>query len=129
MANYTNFNLRKFLAENKINSVEDVTPELEDQLKEELEITAEENLNEGLKDLLMKAIDKLFGIDKFNQCMDAGWDSSDECKKMKADMSYSAGVKSGFEKSSGTTNVAEEETTELTKEEAFKKEIKDLLDS
>ena len=107
MANYTNFNLRKFLAENKINSVEDVTPELEDQLKEELEITAEENLNEWLKDLLLKAIDKLFGIDKFNACMEAGWDSSDECKKIKLDMGYSK-VKSGFEKSSGTTNVAEE---------------------
>ena len=128
MANYTNFNLRKFLAENKINSVEDVTPELEDQLKEELEITAEENLNEGLKDLLMKAIDKLFGLDKFNACMEAGWDSSEECKKIKLDMGYSK-VKSGFEKSSGTTNVAEEETTELTKEEVFKKEIKNLLDS
>ena len=44
------------------------------------------------------------------------------------DIGYAAGVKSGFEKSSGTNNVAEE-TTELTKEEAFKNEIKDILDS
>jgi len=44
------------------------------------------------------------------------------------DIGYAAGVKSGFEKSSGTTNVAEE-TTELTKEEVFKKQIKNILDS
>ena len=88
----------------------------------------EDNVQEGLKDMLFKAIDKLFGLDTFNQCMEAGWDSSDECKKLKADMSYSAGVKSGFEKQAGTSHLEESET-ELTKEEAFKNEIKDILDS
>jgi len=97
--------------------------------KKNEEALEEDNLEEGLKSMLIKAIDKLFGIDKFNQCMDAGSDSSEECKKIKADMSYSAGVKSGFEKSSGTTNVAEETETGITKEEAFKNEIKDILDS
>ena len=95
--------------------------------KKNEEAVEEENVNEGLKDMLVKAIDKLFGIDKFNECMEAGWDSSDECKKIKADMSYSAGVKSGFEKQAGTSHLEEE--NELTKEEAFKKEIKDILDS
>lgn len=97
--------------------------------KKNEEALEEENVNEGLKDMLIKAIDKLFGLDKFNQCMEAGWDSSDECKKIKADMSYSAGVKSGFEKQAGTSHLEEETETELTKEEAFKKEIKDILDS
>tara|TARA_S200002703_G_scaffold159322_1_gene172363 strand:- start:43 stop:621 length:579 start_codon:yes stop_codon:yes gene_type:complete len=84
----------------------------------------EENVQEGLKDMLIRAIDKLFGLDKFNQCIEAGWDSSEECKKMKMDMGYSK-VKSGFEKSAG----AKIYESKLTKEEAFKKEIKDLLDS
>jgi len=94
--------------------------------KKNEEALEEDNINEGLKDLLMKAIDKLFGIDKFNQCMDAGWDSSDECKKMKADMSYSAGVKSGFEKQAGTSHLEE---SKQSKEKAFKKQIKGILDS
>jgi len=85
----------------------------------------EEEVQEGF---LGRILDKLFGLDKFNACMEAGWDSSDECKKIKEKISYEAGVKSGFEKSSGTTNVAEE-SDKLTKEETFKNEIKDILDS
>ena len=94
--------------------------------KKNEEALEEDNLQEGLKDMLLKAIDKLFGLDKFNECMEAGWDSSEECKKIKMDMGYSK-VKSGFEKQAGA-KIYEEET-ELTKEEAFKKEIKDILDS
>ena len=91
----------------------------------------EEVLGEGPEGKVMKFLtnlfDKVTGIDKFNECSNNDW-QGEECQKLKMDIGYAAGVKSGFEKSSGTTNVAEE-STELTKEEAFKNEIKDILDS
>jgi len=119
------FDLRKFLAENKVTKVEDVTVEVEQKLQEELDLNTDNTLDEGLKDILFKAIDKMFGIDKFNHCMEAGWDSSEECRKIKDDMAYSK-VKSGFERGAGS---AVTETEELTKEQAFKKSIEDILNS
>jgi len=91
------------------------------------EETLEEGPLDGLMNVLGKVFDKVTGIDKFNECSNNDW-QGEECQKLKMDIGYAAGVKSGFEKSSGTNNVAEE-TTELTKEEAFKNEIKDILDS
>ena len=93
--------------------------------KKNEEALEEENIDEGLKDMFFKAIDRLFGLDKFNACMESDW-AGDECQKLKQDMMYSK-VKSGFEK--GSDGPVLENEKELTKEEAFKKEIKDILDS
>jgi len=87
----------------------------------------EEGKGQQVMQFLTNLFDKVTGIDKFNECQSMDW-QGEECQKLKQDIGYAAGVKSGFEKSSDTTNVAEE-TKELTKEEAFKNEIKDILDS
>ena len=58
------FDLRKFLAENKVTKVKDVTKEVEQKLQEELDLNTDNTLEEGLKDMFFKAVDKLFGIDK-----------------------------------------------------------------
>ena len=78
------------------------------------EETLEEGPLDGLMNVLTKVFDKVTGIDKFNECQANGW-QGEECQKLKMDIGYAAGVKSGFEKSSGTTNVAEEgEVNELS---------------
>src|SRR6056300_1317783 len=95
--------------------------------KKKNEGEVEEGKGQQVMQFLTNLFDKVTGIDKFNECQSMDW-QGEECQKLKQDIGYAAGVKSGFEKSSDTTNVAEE-TKELTKEEAFKNEIKDILDS
>lgn len=80
----------------------------------------------GLMNVLTKVFDKVTGIDKFSECQASDW-QGEECQKLKREIGYAAGVKSGFEKQAGA-KIYEEEA-KLTKEEAFKKQIKDLLDS
>ena len=53
------FDLRKFLAENKVTKVKDVTKEVEQKLQEELDLNTDNTLQEGLKDMFFKAVDKL----------------------------------------------------------------------
>ena len=125
MAKYTNFDLRTFIAENKNTEAKEVQ-------KEELDITAEENIEEldgaGSVDALTALIGAgglAGGAVALNKLMDA----------LEAGKLGSKGeAVAKFLRSAGKTfsgaGLKEEETVEeLTKEEAFKKEIKDLLDS
>ena len=147
MANYSNFDLRKFLAENKINTAEDVTKEVEDKLQEELEISAEENINEAqIMDLIAQNPDAVaaglgvmagmagvvkgaLSLDSY--CEKEGNGEKKVCKMWASFQNVARAAGDAKRHRQRTTGFEEgvEETTELTKEEAFKKEIKDLLDS
>lgn len=70
-----------------------------------------ETIDEGMMDKLTSIFDKVTGIDKFNDCSAKEW-AGDVCSKLKSDISYASGVKSGFEKSAAVTedNVEEVDT-------------------
>src|SRR6056300_1853090 len=94
--------------------------------KKKNEGEVEEGKGQQVMQFLTNLFDKVTGIDKFNECSNNDW-QGEECQKLKQEIGYAAGVKSGFEK--GTGGPVFENEKELTKEEAFKKEIKDILDS
>jgi len=58
MANYSNFDLRKFISENKITNADSITPELDKKLKEEISLAHESELNE----MDGSSIDLLMGV-------------------------------------------------------------------
>ena len=70
-----------------------------------------ETIDEGMMDKLTAIFDKVTGIDKFTDCSAKEW-AGDVCSKLKSDISYASGVKSGFEKSAAVTedNVEEVDT-------------------
>ena len=122
MAEYKNFDLRKFLAENK---------QAKEVQKEELDITAEDTVSEldgsGAVDALTALIGAgglAGGAVAITKLMDA-LESGKLGDKGKAIAKHLRDMGSTF---SGA-GLKEETTVELTREEAFKKEIKDLLDS
>ena len=131
MSNYTNFDLKNFLAESK--------KAKEEKLQEQEEVA----LNEGT-DILQMVMNQpellgylatygagLFaavkgGMSAMDYC-DANADNK-LCKAWKSFSSdFSSAKKVSREKGRGYEEGVEE--TKLTKEEAFKKEIEDLLDS
>ena len=70
-----------------------------------------ETIDEGIMDKLINIFDKVTGIEKFSDCQKLDWEG-DACSKLKSDISYASGVKSGFQKSSVVTeeNIEEMDT-------------------
>ena len=125
MAEYTNFDLKKFLAENKNTEAKEVQ-------KEELDITAEETVSEldgtGTVDALTALIGAgglAGGAVALNKLMDS-LEAGKLGEKGKAVAKFLRDAGKTF---SGAGLKEEETTVELTKEEAFKKEIKNILNS
>ena len=99
--------------------VEEGKAEDKEEMKE-----SEETLDEGIMDKLTAIFDKVTGIDKFSACQDKDW-AGDECAKLKQEIGYAAGVKSGFAK--GSDAVLEDEvTTALAEVEELKKELNEV---
>ena len=126
MAKYTNFDLRTFIAENKNTEAKEVQ-------KEELDITAEETVSE---------LDGAGSVDALTALIGAGglaggavalsklMDSLEDGKLGEKGKAVAKFLRDAGKTFSGQGAPMKEETTvELTKEEAFKKQIKDLLDS
>lgn len=143
MGNYNNFDLRTFIAEGK-KGKEDKMEEQEGALSETEEVTEDFELNEApatdLLDLLNNPqalqIAAMYGgalfaavkggMSAMDYC-DANPDNK-LCKMWKSfGKDFSSAKKTAREKGRGYEEGVEE--TKLTKEEAFKNEIKDLLDS
>ena len=79
-----------------------------------------ETIDEGMMDKLTAIFDKVTGIDKFSDCSAKEW-VGDVCSKLRSDISYASGVKSGFEKSAAVTdNVEEVDTHSEDEDVAFK---------
>lgn len=144
MSGYTNFDLRKFIAEGK-KGKEDKMEEQDLAQENTEEVTEDFELNEApatdLLDLLSNPEALMMaatygaglfaavkgGMSAVDYC-DANPDNK-LCKMWKRfDSDFSSAKKHAREKGRGYEEGVEE-TTELTKEEAFKKEIKDILDS
>ena len=70
-----------------------------------------ETIDEGIMDKLVNIFDKVTGIEKFSDCQKSDWEG-DACSKLKTDISYASGVKSGFQKSAAVTedNIEEMDT-------------------
>ena len=79
----------------------------------------------GILGKIGQLIDKALGLDKFNECISTNF-ASDECKKIKEKMHLDAST--AVDPIAGPKSF-EEGKEELTKEEAFKNEIKYILDS
>ena len=79
----------------------------------------------GILGKIGQLIDKALGLDKFNECVSTNF-ASDECKKIKEKMHLDAST--AVDPIAGPKSF-EEGKEELTKEEVFKNEIKDILDS
>lgn len=123
MAEYSNFDLKKFLAENKNTEAKEVQ-------KEELDLTAEENIEEldgaGSVDALTALIGAgglAGGAVALNKLMDA-LEAGKLGSKGEAVAKF---LRSAGKTFSGAGLKEEETTVELTKEEAFKKQIRDIL--
>jgi hypothetical protein len=99
--------------------VEEGKAEDKEEMKE-----SEETLEEGIMDKITAIFDKVTGIDKFSACQSKDWEG-EECAKLKQEIGYAAGVKSGFEK--GSDAVLEDEvTTALAEVEELKKELNEV---
>jgi hypothetical protein len=99
--------------------VEEGKAEDKEEMKE-----SEETLDEGIMDKITAIFDKVTGIDKFSACQSKDWEG-EECAKLKQEIGYAAGVKSGFEK--GSDAVLEDEvTTALAEVEELKKELNEV---
>ena len=106
--NKTNFDLRKFIAENRQANVgEDYKPSLRAY-----------NVIDGKGNIVYKELPRHTAIEKASEREDYGFIATD--KLAEESIAKELGIDSQF---------SEETTVELTREEAFKKEIKDLLDS
>ena len=142
MSNYNNFDLRKFIAEGKKDDKK-MEEQEEVALSETEEVTEDFELTEGT-DILQMVMNQpellgylatygagLFaavkgGMSAMDYC-DANPDNK-LCKAWKAfGKDFSSVKKQAREKGRGYEEGVEE--TKLTKEEAFKNEIKDILDS
>ena len=125
MAEYTNFDLKKFLAENKNTEAKEVQ-------KEELDITAEETVSEldgtGTVDALTALIGA-GGLAGGAVALSKLMDSLEDGKLGEKGKAVAKFLRDAGKTFSGAGLKEEEASEELTKEEAFKKEIKDLLDS
>jgi len=124
MGNYTNFDLRNFLAESK---------KTEEVQKEELDITAEETVEELANPESVDALTAIIGAGGLAGgavALSKLMDSLEDGKfgdKGKAVAKFLRDAGKTF--SGQGAPMKEGEAIELTKEETFKKEIKDLLDS
>ena len=99
--------------------VEEGKAEDKEEMKE-----SEETLDEGIMDKLTAIFDKVTGIDKFSACQSSDWEG-DECAKLKQEIGYAAGVKSGFAK--GSDAVLEDDVTNaLAEVEELKKELNEV---
>jgi len=99
--------------------VEEGKAEDKEEMKE-----SEETLEEGIMDKITAIFDKVTGIDKFSACQSKDWEG-EECAKLKQEIGYAAGVKSGFAK--GSDAVLEDEvTTALAEVEELKKELNEV---
>ena len=99
--------------------VEEGKAEDKEEMKE-----SEETLDEGIMDKLTAIFDKVTGIDKFSACQSKNWEG-DECAKLKQEIGYAAGVKSGFAK--GSDAVLEDDVTNaLAEVEELKKELNEV---
>lgn len=102
-----NFDLRKFLAENKSVKVEEIQE-------------TEQTVDEGIFDKITQLIDKAMGIDKFNECIHSNWEG-EECQAIKEKMHLDASM--------AVDPIAGPSTLEETREEELVREVKNLLDS
>jgi hypothetical protein len=99
--------------------VEEGKAEDKEEMKE-----SEETLDEGIMDKITAIFDKVTGIDKFSACQSKDWEG-EECAKLKQEIGYAAGVKSGFAK--GSDSVLEDEVTNaLAEVEELKKELNEV---
>lgn len=99
--------------------VEEGKAEDKEEMKE-----SEETLDEGIMDKLTAIFDKVTGIDKFSACQSSDWEG-EECAKLKQEIGYAAGVKSGFAK--GSDSVLEDEVAKaLAEVEELKTELNEV---
>ena len=87
----------------KDESIKEASKKEDDKIEESLE-----TIDEGLMDKLTAIFDKVTGIEKFSDCSTNDWEG-DSCAKLKSDISYASGVKSGFQKQNAVTEDKEVE--------------------
>ena len=102
----------------KDKSIEEASKKEDDKIEESVE-----TIDEGMMDKLTAIFDKVTGIDKFTDCSTKEWEG-DVCSKLKSDISYASGVKSGFEKSSAVTE--DEVVNALAEVEELKNELNEV---
>lgn len=145
MSNYNNFDLRNFLAEGKKAEKEKMEEQEEVALSEEETLEEDFDLNEApatdLLDLIQNPealkMAAIYGAGLF-AAVKGGMSAMDYCDAnpdnklcqmwKRFDSDFSSAKKTAREKGRGYEEGVEE-TAELTKEQAFKNEIKDILDS